>query len=98
MEAIATFSTILAFPLEAVANPSHRARLQRSGGAGRILSSRGDACEQDAATFLLQRMDALAVPGVRIAVTEDHGIVWATAYGVTTKGPGGAPVTPGTLL
>lgn len=52
MEAIATFSTILAFPLEAVANSSHRARLPRSGGAGRILSSRGDACEQDAANAM----------------------------------------------
>lgn len=32
------------------------------------------------------------------AVIDDHEIVWAKAYGVTTTGSGGFPVTPDTFF
>lgn len=43
-------------------------------------------------------MEALAVPGVSIAVIDDNRIVWAKAYGVTTPGPLGSPITPDTIF
>jgi CubicO group peptidase (beta-lactamase class C family) len=45
-----------------------------------------------------QWMQALAVPGVSIAVIDDYRIAWTKSYGVTTPGPQGSPVTPGTLF
>ncbi len=99
MGVIATFSAILALPLEAVANPEAIDPGSRDR-AGRVESGL-PAVTQGNRTLqlsLLQWMDALAVPGVSIAVIDDHGIVWAKAYGVTTTGPGGSAVTPGTLF
>lgn len=43
-------------------------------------------------------MQALAVPGVSLAVIDDYRIVWTKAWGVTTPGPQGTPVTPGTIF
>ena len=47
---------------------------------------------------LEQWMQALAVPGVSIAVIEDFRIAWTKSYGVTRLGPEGSPVTPGTIF
>lgn len=47
---------------------------------------------------LTRWMDALAVSGVSIAVIEDYRVAWAKAYGVTTSGPHGSPVTPNTIF
>lgn len=47
---------------------------------------------------LTQWMEALAVPGVSIAVIDDCRIAWAKGFGVTTPGPTGSPVTPQTLF
>src|SRR5690606_40938188 len=46
--------------------------------------TQGDRTEQRSLT---EWMEALAVPGVSIAVIDDNRIVWAKAYGVTTPGP-----------
>lgn len=45
---------------------------------------------------LSEWMDALAVPGVSVAVIDGYRVVSVTAYGVTTPGPQGVPVTPDT--
>jgi CubicO group peptidase (beta-lactamase class C family) len=50
--------------------------------------------EKPATTKLTDRMAALHVPGVSIAVIHDGKIEWAKAYGVVRVG--GAPVTPET--
>ena len=47
-------------------------------------------------TSLAQRMEALHVPGVSIAVIHNGRIEWARGFGVTSLG--GAPVTPDTLF
>ncbi len=47
---------------------------------------------------LSQWMQALAVPGLSIAVIDDDCIVWTKAYGVTTPGPMGAPISPTTIF
>ncbi|WP_460821999.1 serine hydrolase [Lysobacter olei] len=47
---------------------------------------------------LTQWMDALAVPGVSIAVIDDYHLAWAKAYGATTSGSHGSPVTPDTIF
>jgi CubicO group peptidase (beta-lactamase class C family) len=47
-------------------------------------------------TKLTDRMAALHVPGVSIAVIHDGNIEWAKGYGVVSVG--GAPVTPETLF
>lgn len=47
---------------------------------------------------LSQWMQALAVPGLSIAVIDDYRIVWTKAYGVTTPGPMGSPLTPKTIF
>ena len=47
-------------------------------------------------TKLTERMTALHVPGVSIAVIHDGKIEWAAGYGVRSLG--GAPVTPETLF
>lgn len=47
---------------------------------------------------LSQWMQALAVPGVSIAVIDDYRIAWTKAYGVTTSGPQGSPITPRTVF
>lgn len=46
---------------------------------------------------LTEWMDTLGVPGVSIAVIDDHRIAWAKGYG-TLSADGGAPVTPTTLF
>lgn len=43
-------------------------------------------------------LQALAVPGLSIAVIDDYRIVWTKGYGVTTPGPQGSPITPGTIF
>lgn len=45
-----------------------------------------------------QWMQALAVPGLSIAVIDDYRIAWTNAYGVTTPGASGSPITPGTMF
>jgi CubicO group peptidase (beta-lactamase class C family) len=45
---------------------------------------------------LLERMAALHVPGVSIAVIHNGSLEWASGFGMT--GPGGDPITPDTLL
>jgi CubicO group peptidase (beta-lactamase class C family) len=45
-----------------------------------------------------QWMQALAVPGVSIAVIDDYRVVWTKAYGVSTSGPQGLPITPETIF
>src|SRR5690606_13729276 len=60
-------------------------------GTGLPAVTQGDRTEQRSLT---EWMEALAVPGVSIAVIDDNRIVWAKAYGVTTPGPLGSPVTP----
>lgn len=45
---------------------------------------------------LPQWMDALAVPGLGLAVIDGYRVVSVTAYGVTAPGPEGSPVTPDT--
>jgi CubicO group peptidase (beta-lactamase class C family) len=52
--------------------------------------------EKPATTKLTDRMAALHVPGVSIAVIHDGKIEWAKGYGVVSVG--GAPVTPETLF
>jgi CubicO group peptidase (beta-lactamase class C family) len=52
--------------------------------------------EKPATTKLTERMAALHVPGVSIAVIHDGKIEWAKGYGVVNLG--GAPVTPETLF
>src|SRR5215472_157077 len=52
--------------------------------------------EKPATTKLSDRMAALHVPGVSIAVIHDGKIEWARGYGVGSVG--GAPVTPETLF
>src|ERR1700681_3767919 len=52
--------------------------------------------EKPATTKLTERMAALHVPGVSIAVIHDKKIEWAKGYGVVSLG--GAPVTPETLF
>lgn len=47
---------------------------------------------------LSQWMQALAVPGLSVAVIDDYRVVWTKAYGVTTPGPMGSPITPGTIF
>lgn len=47
---------------------------------------------------LTQWMDALALPGLSIAVIDDNRIVWAKGFGVATRGPTGSPVTPETIF
>jgi CubicO group peptidase (beta-lactamase class C family) len=47
---------------------------------------------------LEQWMKALAIPGLGIAVIDDHRVVWTQGFGVTTPGPQGAPVDPGTVF
>jgi CubicO group peptidase (beta-lactamase class C family) len=47
-------------------------------------------------TKLADRMAALHVPGVSIAVIHDGAIEWARGFGVTKIG--GTPVTPDTLF
>lgn len=63
--------------------------------AGLPAVTQGDRTEQRSLT---EWMEALAVPGVSIAVIDDNRIVWAKAYGVTTPGPLGSPVTPKTIF
>ena len=52
--------------------------------------------EKPATTKLTERMAALHVPGVSIAVIHDGKIEWAKGYGAVSVG--GAPVTPETLF
>src|SRR5438105_4130872 len=54
--------------------------------------------ESEAATHstLAERMAALHVPGVSIAVIHDGRLEWARGFGVTKVG--GSPVTPDTLF
>ena len=52
--------------------------------------------EKPATTKLSDRMAALHVPGVSIAVIHDGKIEWAKGYGAASVG--GAPVTPETLF
>ena len=47
---------------------------------------------------LKEWMDALAIPGVSIAIIDDYRVVGAQGFGVTTPGPLGAPVDAGTLF
>jgi CubicO group peptidase (beta-lactamase class C family) len=42
---------------------------------------------------LTEWMDTLGVPGLSIAVIDDHRIVWAKGYGTLAAGERGAPVT-----
>ncbi|MDQ3617113.1 MAG: beta-lactamase family protein, partial [Pseudomonadota bacterium] len=99
MGLMATFSAILAFPREAVANPEVIETGSRDRAA-RVESGLPAVTQGDRTLHLslLQWMDALAVPGVSVAVIDDHGVAWVKAYGVTTTGPGSSPVTPGTLF
>ena len=52
--------------------------------------------EKPATTKLTDRMAALHVPGVSIAVIHDGKIAWAKGYGAVSIG--GSPVTPDTLF
>ena len=45
-----------------------------------------------------QWMQALAVPGVSIAVIDDYRIAWTKSYGVTTPGPPGLSRYAGNAL
>ena len=47
---------------------------------------------------LEQWMQALSVPGVSAVVIDDYRIAWSKAWGVTTPGPQGSPVTTGTIF
>lgn len=47
---------------------------------------------------LAQWMQALAVPGVSVAVIDDYRVVWTKGWGVTTPGPAGSPVTAQTVF
>lgn len=47
---------------------------------------------------LEQWMQALAVPAVSVAVIDDYRIAWTNAWGVTTPGPAGSPVTPASIF
>lgn len=73
-------------------DPDARAKRVESGLPA---VSQGDRTLQ---LSLTQWMEALAVPGVSIAVIEDGRVAWAKAYGVTTRGPLGSPITPGTTF
>jgi CubicO group peptidase (beta-lactamase class C family) len=54
--------------------------------------------ERRLALSLDQWMKALAIPGLGIAVIDDHRVVWAQGFGVTTPGPQGTPVAPDTVF
>ena len=89
----------LAFPLHGIADPGFR-KPESGGRAARVESglpavTRGDRTLH---LSLTQWMEALAVPGVSIAVIDHHRIVWAKAFGVTTPGPQGSPITPDTIF
>ena len=47
---------------------------------------------------LTQWMEALAIPGLSIAVIDNHRIAWVKGYGSTEKGQGGRPVTANTIF
>ncbi len=92
-------STCLAFPLQAKTDPE--VSRPDSGDRAMRIESGLPAVTQGGKTLklsLTQWMDALAVPGVSIAVIDGHRIVWVKAYGVTTPGPRGSPVTPDTIF
>lgn len=94
-----TFFACLAFPLLAKAD-SGIVTGDSDDRTARVETGL-PAVTQGSRTFklsLTQWMEALAVPGLSIAVIDGHRIVWAKAYGVTTPGPQGSPVTPETIF
>lgn len=88
----------LVFPLDAIADP--RIIKDSGGRAARVESGLPSVTLGDRTLHLslTQWMDALAVPGVSIAVIDHHRIVWVKAFGFTTPGPQGSPVTPDTIF
>ena len=75
-------------------NPDSEARISRIE-TGLPAVTQGERTLQ----FPLNRwMQALAVPGLSMAVIDDFRIVWAKSYGVTTPGPTGSPITPTTIF
>jgi CubicO group peptidase (beta-lactamase class C family) len=75
------FTTLLAAPPVAAQDAGDRIRAVEEG-LHRPTTLRG----QDAPPRLDERMQALGVPGVSIAVIEDGRIAWAKGYGVTRAG------------
>ncbi len=92
-------AALLAFPAQVKAAPG----VDEDPSADRVarVVSALPAVTQGGKTLqlsLAQWMDALAVPGVSIAVIDGNRIVRAEGYGVTTPGPAGSPVTPDTIF
>lgn len=88
-----------AFPLHARMEPA-AGRLDSHVRAERVESGLPAVTQGDTTLHLTltQWMDALAVPGVSIAVIHDWRIAWTKAYGVNMKGPGGSPITTRTIF
>ncbi len=87
---------LLAVPLTAraqTAGPSHgeRAdRVERVLGPGLVIEG-----EEEEPVGVVERMEALGVPGVSVAFFEGGEVVWTRAYGLADVGAG-TPVTPET--
>lgn len=95
---LATTIALCAFPLSAMASPPGA---PDSEGRTGLVEAGLPAVRQGERTLhlsLSQWMQALAVPGLSIAVIDDFRIVWTKAYGVTTPGPLGSPITPATIF
>lgn len=96
---LAIFFTLCAVSPLALANPASRdpdseQRIRRvEAGLPAVTQN-----ERSLQLSLSQWMQALAVPGLSIAVIDDFRIVWTKGYGVTTPGPHGASITPGTIF
>ncbi len=90
----ATFCTIVLGTLSAQTPPALEQRIQRIQDA--IPPAVMVKGESASTVKLTDRMAALHVPGVSIAVIHDGKIEWARGFGVT--GIGGPPVTPNTLF
>jgi CubicO group peptidase (beta-lactamase class C family) len=90
----ATFCTIILGALAAQTPPAIERRIQRiQDGIPPPVIVKGDPVST---TKLADRMAALHVPGVSIAVIHDGKIEWARGFGVTKIG--GEPVTPDALF
>ena len=89
----ALFSTIILGSISAQTPSAIEQRIQRIQELPPSVIVRG---EPIATTKLADRMSALHIPGVSIAVIHDGKIEWARGFGVSSIG--GPPVTPETLF
>jgi CubicO group peptidase (beta-lactamase class C family) len=92
---VAALGTIILNPLTAQAPSALEQRIRRIQD-GIIQSPVSVKGEPASTTSLADRMAALHVPGVSIAVIHDGKIEWARGFGVAKIG--GPPVTPDTLF